>query len=207
MKHSRQDSLREQVRQQIEQVKLEPEQLLQLQQMQQNTKRPASQWLSIAAVITVLIIMPALYFNSPNGLSLQSASGSAQVAMIDNIANEVTKNHLKMKPLELKSESIKQLQEYFSALSFKPLASTQLTALQPTRLTLLGARYCSIQGATAAQLRYSSQPDNWTLYQVPFDQFNQLGLHEGGDSIATYARGLKVTLWQERGLLMVLVAP
>ena len=80
-----------------------------------------------------------------------------------------------------------------------------------TETTLQGGRYGSIQGVTAAQLRYSLGEDEVsTLYEVGYDPgtFGPIpDLDQGQRPEQLLVRGLKVTLWVEKGLLMVLVAP
>ncbi|MFT4799487.1 MAG: hypothetical protein ACI9B8_002041 [Sulfitobacter sp.] len=65
------------------------------------------------------------------------------------IAAEVAKNHINMKPLEVQTGKLNELKDYFTELDFSPVQSSHFSAGQ-----LIGARYCSVQGVTAAQLRY-----------------------------------------------------
>jgi hypothetical protein len=73
---------------------------------------------------------------------------------------------------------------------------------------VLGGRYCSIQGVTAAQLRLRDQA-GWirTLYQVPYEvsRFGVLpDIGAGEQPKLTQVRGLTVELWVEKGLLFAL---
>lgn len=122
------------------------------------------------------------------------------------IASEVAKNHIKMKPLEIKSQSMTDIQGYFKQLDFSPVSSQ---ALNPSIRTMLGGRYCSIQGVTAAQLRYQGEDGQlYTFYETLYDEatFTHIPHVDRGESpIEVYTKGLKVKIWVEKGLLMALV--
>ncbi len=131
---------------------------------------------------------------------------SAPTNLVDEIAAEVVNNHLHMKPLEVNTAHIASIQDYFQRLNFKPVQSRYLTELG---LTLLGGRYCSLQGVTAAQLRFKSlaTDDIHTLYQVGHDPatFRKLPDYDRGEPPAsTWYNGIKVTLWVEKGVLFAL---
>ncbi|BFM10912.1 hypothetical protein R50072_10650 [Simiduia litorea] len=122
------------------------------------------------------------------------------------IAQEVVDNHLKQRPLEFQDQDLAGLDSHFTELNFTLVNSIQLPHLHTE---LLGGRYCSIQGVTAAQLRL--QNDNAqvsSLYQVPFTAalFSTLGnINVDEQPVLRYAKGFAVTLWEEKGVLMVLV--
>lgn len=121
------------------------------------------------------------------------------------IAEEVARNHLNLKPREVEGSELSELQTYFSALDF---------VLRPSRyvaqrgLELRGGRYCSLQDVTAAQLRVAdAEGQQQTLYQVPYDPgtFGDIPhLGEGETPATVEVRGLEVTLWVENGLLFAL---
>ena len=122
------------------------------------------------------------------------------------IAEEVAKNHLKMKPLEVSTDKLQEVRDYFDKLDFVPVESG---LFKQSGLELLGGRYCSVQGITAAQLR-ASKPGNdrlQTLYQLEYDKsvFNELpNLDKGEEPLDVYAKGIKVRIWVEKGLLFAL---
>lgn len=157
----------------------------------------------IASALLMLIISLSLftYFSS------QPLSSD----MVQRIANEVAQNHLKMKPMEVQTGNMSEVQNYFTKLDFLPQPSQQLAQQLSKQTTnpiqLAGGRYCSIQSSTAAQLRYKNKKGNYvTLFETPYDPilFKQIpNLDKGEKPITTYARGIKVKLWVERGLLMV----
>ena len=129
---------------------------------------------------------------------------------LQDIAREVAQNHLKLKPLDVSARSMDEIQRFFTQLDFSPVSS----GLMATRYTLpeqamLGGRYCSIKGVTAAQLRYRSGAAGVsTLYEVAYDRakFGPVpSIDQGESPTELFLKGLKVSLWVEKGLLMVLV--
>ncbi|PCI44208.1 MAG: hypothetical protein COB51_10515 [Moraxellaceae bacterium] len=156
-----------------------------------SVKTRTLKYYALAASIALMVAVGLFYLPGANNLSL-------------DIANEVAKNHIKMKPLEVKTQSLSELRQYFTALDF---SVTRSDVFGLNLNAMLGARYCSIQGITAAQLRFVNEADsNVTLYQVPYDAepFGGLPIAEPGDSPKTiYVRGLKISMWVEKGLLMV----
>lgn len=118
------------------------------------------------------------------------------------IADEVALNHLKQRPLEAEGASVAALQAYFDELDFR-LVQTSFDTSSGDRM--LGGRYCSIQGVTAAQLRLHDDAGRVkTLYQVPYEasRFGLLPDIQAGESpMKTQVRGLTVEMWVEKGLL------
>ncbi len=146
-------------------------------------------------VFVVTVLLTALYFNLSPNLSLDARIGA-----------EVAKNHIKLKPLEVQSSDLAVVRKYFTELDFTPIESA---LIKPLDKTLLGGRYCSIQGVTAAQLRLK---DNKTgqiqsLYETIYtpDVFKNLPkLEEGKAPITVYSGGLEVDIWVEKGILFAL---
>lgn len=179
---------------------LDDDQLLALEQLQTSTQTPVTIWPQFhrgiyAAAIAIVVITGALF-------------GFQASSIPQEIAQEVVKNHLRMKPLDINSNNLATVSEYFTMLDFLPLKSTEYNR---NNSLLLGGRYCSIKGITAAQLRYQNTKGKLeTLYQVPYDPniFSDLPkLEEGEPPITLFERGLEVTIWVERGLLMVASKP
>lgn len=123
------------------------------------------------------------------------------------IAEEVVKNHIKMKPLEVSSNNFTVVRNYFTQLDFVPSSSSHSGFAD---LAMLGARYCSIQSVTAAQLRYKGvDGTRVTLYEVGYDVgvFGEMPvLEEDAKAEQLLVNGLKVSMWVEKGLLMVTVS-
>jgi hypothetical protein len=125
-----------------------------------------------------------------------------------DIAVEVAKNHIKMKPLEIETSAMSDIERYFTQLDFYPIRSRQFNA---SAFQMLGGRYCSIQGITAAQLRYHDPQGRYvTLYETYYDsaRFPPLpDVDKGGTPLKLYESGLEIMLWVEKGLLLVSAAP
>lgn len=88
----------------------------------------------------------------------------SSASLSERVADEITMNHLMNLAVEYSSSDINQISAAMTELGF--------SLRQPTRselagLTLIGARYCSIQGQIAAQLKYQDQNKKiTTLYQT-----------------------------------------
>lgn len=147
---------------------------------------------SMAAIMSVLLVamISWQFYPIQNDMGLE-------------IAQEVAKNHIKMKPLEVKSDQIDDLRQYFTQLDFALIEPNALS-----HHTLKGARYCSIQGVTAAQFRYHGQDtaNGITVYEVDYqpDIFGDIPDIERGESPREIQlKGLLLKLWVEKGLLLV----
>lgn len=119
------------------------------------------------------------------------------------IAKEVAKNHIKLKPLEVRSNNLSVIRDYFTELDFSPVQSRWY---QGRATNLLGARYCSIAGVSAAQIRY--QGDNaelQTLYQVGYnpDIYGDIpDIDNAEKPLIITIKGIRTEIWLEQGLLM-----
>jgi len=124
----------------------------------------------------------------------------------ERIAMEVASNHIKLKPLEVETSSIEGIRDYFDKLDFIPVSSN---LVRQSGLELIGGRYCSLQGITAAQLRVKKPgaSEVQTLYQTEYrrDVFNNMPvMEEGEDPVEIFVKGIKVKIWVEKGLLFAL---
>ena len=75
--------------------------------------------------------------------------------------------------------------------------------------SLIGGRYCSIQGVRAAQLRLKDSKTGQiqSLYQAVYDAKVFSGLPELKEKqkpVTVYSKGLAVDIWVEKGLLFAL---
>lgn len=121
------------------------------------------------------------------------------------IANEVAVNHIKLKPMEVTGKNFAQVKDYFSLLDFSPIQSQHIGLGQKK---LVGGRYCSIKAIPAAQLRYEDNKGGlFTVYQTDYDShiFSQLAENTGENIIIRYAKGLRVEIWREQGLVLASV--
>jgi hypothetical protein len=186
------------VRDHIEKKSLSNIQLDSLLQMQNLTAAPKPKkqyrWLAIAAVL-LIAVTNGIYFSTLENLELDQ-----------RIGNEVAKNHLNLKPLEIQSSSIQEIRGFLTKLGFSPIESSLLAG---STKRLIGGRYCSIQGVRAAQLRLKDSKTGQiqSLYQTVYDKdvFYDLPLlKENQKPITVYSKGLAVDIWIEKGLLFAL---
>jgi len=151
-----------------------------------------------------------MFFNSHRLSVLFSAVTAALVSIVIltlylsneltalDIMEEIAYNHNQNMAVEIRSSSIDDIDTFLSSLSFTLIKSNHLAGKS---LTLLGGRYCAIDGKLAAQLKFEDGTGNktYTVYQVArpthFDSIEQ-------QPITNYVNGVKVILWQENGLLL-----
>jgi hypothetical protein len=151
-----------------------------------------------AAALLTLLLASALW------LTLPASDGDPARA----IAREVADNHLQLKPLQFSASALDELRGDFSRLSFR-LRDSALPAL--AELSLRGGRYCSIQGAPAAQFRLvdTGAEHTYTLYQARYEpeRFGDMPrvAHRETPRLLR-ARGLSIRLWVEQDVLFALVA-
>lgn len=197
----RKGNLKNVMRQQIEKPSLSAMQLESLMLLQKGETKKTRQnysrkyrWVAVAAVF--LIVMGNLfYINMLPELPLNQRIGS-----------EVAKNHLNLRPLEIKTSSIQEIRGFLTKLGFSPVESV---LLKGTSKSLIGGRYCSIQGVRAAQLRLkdSETGEIQSLYQTVYDKnifYDLPELKENQKPITVYSKGLAVDIWVEKGLLFAL---
>ena len=198
------------VQQQLAQEVLGAGQLQQLLRMQQavlddregaSGRRVRRRWPAMAAACATLVLCVSLAWQS---------FAPAPPDYAREIALEVVQNHLKLKPLDIEAQSMSAIQGFFTQLDFSPVNSSLLeTRFSLPEPSMLGGRYCSIRGVTAAQLRYRQSDDGLsTLYEVAYDSesFGPMPHIERGEApTELLLKGLRVSLWVEKGLLLVLV--
>ena len=151
---------------------------------------------SVAAAAVAILAVTILF---PPGLL-------DEVPVTQRIALEAARNHIKLKPLDVKTDSMDAIRRYFTDLDFMPVQSSLLS---DSKLAMLGGRYCSIQSLPAAQLRLTQPGSNGlkTLYQTEYrrDVFGPLPVLEKGETPVTeYVKGITVRIWVEKGLLFAL---
>jgi hypothetical protein len=146
-----------------------------------NSKKQ-SRWLAIAATFLLAI---AVTFYMP----IENSTYGVQ------LAQEVVANHVRLRPLAVKSDSFAIVSSYFTELDLNPVQSA---ATELSGMTMLGGRYCAIK------------INMLTLYQVGFDaeKFGDIPTKKSREEPTTYnLNGFQVTRWADNGLLMALVQP
>ncbi len=174
------------------------ESLMQIQNPNSETEKQAAKkqfrWIAIAAVF-VVAFANVFYFSMSPELTLDQRIGS-----------EVAKNHINLKPLEIETSSMQAIRGFLTELDFMPMESALLAG---SSKRLIGGRYCSIQGITAAQLRLKDDQSGQvqSLYQTVYDKkvFSGLPqLEENKKPVTVYSKGLAVDIWVEKGILFAL---
>ncbi len=186
--------LKETIKEYYEEHNLSTTQLLQMQNIQKKLdsqfnrrRRPHTLW-AIAAGTAVLLLGAFIFFNT-----------TSDRTYIAELISDIAYNHNRDLEMEIKSDSLKDIASYLSRLDF--------SLIYPARLPqdnweMIGGRYCQLKGQFAAQikLRNKSNQKMYTLYQIekPHDIKNIADLSEH------FAKGVKVNLWGERGLIIAL---
>ena len=192
--------LRQAVRQHLEAQRLSESDLQRFQQLahpRPAARRPMSWYWAAFASVLLLAVTIALPF-------LWQGENGADIAQ--RIAEDVALNHLKLRPLDVEADQIPALAAYFTRLDFALRDSSLIT--DADGMHLLGGRYCSVLAEPAAQLRLQRAPGHvLTLYEAAYDPqvFTGLpNLDQGEPPLVRYARGIRVMIWIEKGLLFVL---
>lgn len=175
-----------------------------LQSLQQLATKPrwffahwfSEKWFSVAmssvAAGLLVVVISLTFFRQPS------------IDIQQRIAHEVLTNHLNIKPLDVETNSIAQIKTYFDRLDFAPQLSKQVSN---EAAVLIGGRYCTLQGAIAAQLRFKlPSGEVMTFYQAAYDpkRFGQLPDAEHGEpALQLSERGFHMRLWRESNLVMV----
>jgi hypothetical protein len=198
MKKIIKEPMRDAFKNHFEQQQLDTDKLEKLNQLTKPFKEPPIQH-SLPIYRIMLLVLASVA-----SLWLYQTSNYVEHNLPEAIAAEVTKNHLKMRPLEVETNSMNQIRQYFTELDFMPAHSKQF-AMNDQQL--LGGRYCSIQGITAAQLRYLDSENRLsTLYETQYDPrvFSDIpNIDKGEEPLTLFSRGLLVDMWVEKDLLMV----
>lgn len=133
------------------------------------------------------------------------ATNLIRQANVYAIAAEIALNHRKQLDVDVASDQLAVLQQAMPKLDFSLTASSR-PAL--ANLDVLGARYCSIGKAIAAQLRLQDAEDRiYTLYQfripnqwLPDNAIIRIPASEANASV------IEVKLWKENDLLLGLAS-
>lgn len=119
------------------------------------------------------------------------------------LADEIARNHVAAKALDVEAHTIAQLREPLASLGFA------IRDLPPGRAVghLEGGRFCSVQTVPAALLRYRVEPGSGahvTVYQAAYmpKRHGWLPDLDGGEQpVVARARGVVVEIWTSGGLL------
>lgn len=144
--------------------------------------------IAIAASILVLLLLTLQWL--PVDFSGKK-TGMESLAML--VSEEIALNHNKQLSIEYSASDFKELRAQMDKLDFAPIASARL---EGAGLKFMGARYCSIQGQLAAQIKFvDKEGHTQTLYQTQLtNKLKEL------DEQEYYVDGVKIKQWQEKGL-------
>lgn len=145
---------------------------------------PKLGFLSLAASLLIAVILVFI-------LSVDNVS--------ERVAREVAMNHNKALEVEYQTDSFEVLSQYMNKLDF----SLQVPSDKAFKnFTLVGGRYCSIQGQLAAQIKLADNSGQvYTLYQT------RSGEHLESISVGRMQLDqVDIRLWEEQGFLFALAA-
>jgi hypothetical protein len=186
--------LKESIKEYYEKHSLSTTQLLKMQYIQKKLypqfnrrRRLHTKW-AIAAGAMVLLIGAVIFINT-----------RSHRIYIAELISEIAYNHNRNLEMEIKSDSLKEIASYLSRLDFPLIHPTRLP---PDNWEMIGGRYCSLKGQFAAQLKLRNKVNQkiYTLYQIEKPH----GINNIADFSEHFAKGVKVNLWLERGLILAL---
>jgi len=115
------------------------------------------------------------------------------------VSEEIALNHNKQLSIEYSAKNFSELRNQMQKLDFTPTSSSRLVS---TELKFLGARYCSIQGQLAVQIKLANKDGlTQTLYQTQLN--NKL---QSLPEKIYVVDGVKIKQWQENGLFFGLAS-
>lgn len=177
--------LNRQLRQHYLEQTLSTETLERLHAQAQLTQQPPERWLrhrhnaAVAVVLTAVALWVFFggFAESPQEWSIRAAQ-------------EIVLNHNKQLREEVVARDYPTLQTQMGKLDFNLAAPVRLAEL---KLDIVGARYCSIQGHLAAQIKLrDANGRRYTLYQTPASS-TRTGIHD----YASVVEGVSVRQWIE----------
>ncbi len=151
-------------------------------------------WMWAAAAAIVLLAAVPIVWTSLR----HSVQSPQQLAL--TVARQAALGHNEKQELEFRVSDCAELQRQMKSLDFTPVEPGMM---QEMKMRIVGARYTTIAGQIAAQILYVDEKGKpCTLYEMrPADGVGRLasGEHQ--------VDGVHVSLWREKGLVMVLARP
>ncbi len=118
-----------------------------------------------------------------------------------SITKEIRTNHLYDKPMDYVSGSAKELFAQFDRLDFQPLMSSMVDS----SWTLLGARYCTLQGQIALLVKLQDPFGNRMTYYLTKETSIFSNIPKIVEPYIDTHSGLSVKLWKQEGLIAATV--
>ena len=195
--------LKKAIQQHYKSMQLSDEQWTQLNQIQlktetspetsPETKRNETKKWFIWGGAAAAIFLAAFQILQFTQLAPFSPSPAADIRQ--QVIQEIAYNHNQRLESEISTASLPRIHNYLTRLNFSLIDSKLLPSEQ---WILLGGRYCSIQKQLAAQLHLtnSATQKRYTWYQLPMP-----GSFLLNEPYTVYHDGVKVKIWQEKGIL------
>ncbi len=149
----------------------------------------------VAAALAAVVIGATLWLAVFRGPSPDSTRDIASV-----VVHCAAEGHNERQELEFHVSKTAELRQVMKSLDFTPIEPAMMSGMD---MRIVGARYTTLDGVMAAQIRYvDPKGEPCTLYQArPIARLARL---PDGDRDVD---GLRVSVWRERGLVMVLARP
>jgi hypothetical protein len=189
----------DQIRDYYGQQKPSPERLAHLKQMiRADAGGPAPRrwkWYGMIAAAIAMVFISAFLWLKPIPRHAQSPR---QISAA--VAQQAALGHNEKQELEFRVRLCAELQAKMKSLDFTPVEPVMM---QMMKMHIVGARYATLAGAIAAQIVYVDDHGvPCTLFEVrPTDTLANIapGEHQ--------VDGVRVSVWREKGLIMVLARP
>ncbi|MBW3563631.1 MAG: hypothetical protein KY459_02795 [Acidobacteria bacterium] len=153
---------------------------------ERRSSRFSVRWLSIAAVIAILIAATALL------LVPRDHGAAEEIAMI------AARDHNRRLAVEVRASDYDELRAKMARLDFNPVMPQRAAEMS---LRVVGARYSSVGGLSAIEIKLVEPSGGiCTLIQVRADE----RLARIGSSQQFVIDGLRIDVWKEKGLVMAL---
>ncbi len=175
-----------------------------------------NRWLAGGLALAASVLFVIVFFIDPSDEVISPSVSTLESGIVPGIvdpsttnpsalriAEEVLTNHILIKQMDIETGSIEEVRNRFDKLDFAVLASRRLPH---DSLTLLGARYCTLQGFIAAQLLFQThEGEKVTHYQAAYNETRfgplpDISLQQSPIILAE--RGYTVEIWREAGLVM-----
>lgn len=151
--------------------------------------------MAIAAAAVAVIALFGLFFALFRRVPPQTPQ---QIAAV--VAQHAALGHNERQELEFRVSRTSELRQAMKSLDFTPVEPEMMAGMN---MRIVGARYTTIEGVMAAQIVYlDPKGEPCTLYELrPVAKLATVtdGEHE--------IDGVRVSVWREKGLLMVLARP
>lgn len=141
----------------------------------------------------------AVFFASSR-LDLPYGRARDASALTQAVAVEIARNHNKRFNVEFHTAAFGDLERQMEKLDF---ALPEPARIRQRGLRMIGARYCSIQGQPAAQIRFKDKDGRTCTLYVSAAVPALAGVPETQVEV----NGVRIELWRESGLLLGLAGP